>query len=298
MVKPFTENAALQAVLWMSGAIVSFSALAVAGRAVSLDHDTFELMLFRSVIGIGIVVTFAGYFGTLSQISFDRIGLHATRNLCHFAGQNLWFYALTLLPLAHLFALEFTSPIWVMILAAALLGEKITKVRAGTALLGFIGVIFVARPDLGGIQTGTVIATLAAIGFAGSAIATKLLTKSASITCILFWLTVMQAAFGLITAGFDGDIAFPNQRSLPWILVIAMCGLAAHFCLTKALTLAPASIVMPVDFLRLPVIAVIGMVFYNEPIVIWVFIGGSLIFLANLMNIRAEARRPKSHAEL
>ena len=285
------EKTALRAALWMSGAIVSFSAMAVAGRAVSLDHDTFELMLFRSVIGIGLVVLIGSASGTLHQISTDRLGLHAVRNLCHFAGQNLWFYALTLIPLAQLFALEFTSPIWVMILAAVFLGEKVTRVRAGTAVLGFIGVILVARPNIGGIEPGVVIAALAAIGFAGSAIATKMLTRTAGITCILFWLTVMQAGFGLITAGIDGDIALPTQRSLPWITVIAFCGLGAHFCLTKALTLAPASVVMPVDFLRLPVIALIGMLLYGEPIEIWVFAGGALIFLANFINIRAEALR-------
>ena len=101
----------------------------------------------------------------------------------------------------------------------------------------------------------------------------------------------MQAVLGLVTAGFDGDIALPTARSLPWIAVIAACGLLAHFCLTKALILAPASVVMPIDFLRLPIIAVVGMLFYSEALEIWVILGAILIFAGNFLNIRSEARQ-------
>ena len=219
------------------------------------------------------------------------MGLHFVRNLCHFTGQNLWFYALTLIPLAQLFALEFTSPIWVMFLAAIFLGERITGLRMATASLGFVGVLLVARPDIGGVDPGIIFAALAAIGFAGSAIATKALTRTASITCILFWLTLMQAVFGAVTAGADLQIRMPTAQSLPWITVIACCGLGAHFCLTKALSIAPASVVMPFDFLRLPVIVVVGMALYGEPLELWVFAGGALILLANWINVRSQSPR-------
>lgn len=288
---PPASNQVFSAALWMSGAIVSFSAMAVAGRAVRIDHDTFELMLYRSLIGLVIVVAFAARSGTLGQIRSDRLGLHALRNLCHFAGQNLWFYALTIIPLAQLFALEFTSPIWVMFLAAVFLNERITRARLATAMLGFVGVLFVARPNISGIEPGVLIAALAAIGFAGSAITTKQLTKTDSITCILFWLTAMQAVFGLLTAAADLSVTLPSLRATPWIGLVAICGLGAHFCLTKALSIAPASVVMPIDFLRLPLIAVVGMLFYGEALEIWVFVGGGLIFLANFVNIKIESRR-------
>lgn len=291
MQNPFLQmNDTIRAALWMGGAIVSFSTMAVAGRAVSLDHDTFELMLYRSLIGIVLVVAFGRAAGTLGEISTKKLGLHLVRNLSHFTGQNLWFYALTLIPLAQLFALEFTSPIWVMFLAAMFLGERITRVRFATAGLGFVGVYIVARPQIGHIDMGIILAALAAIGFAGSAIATKILSKDQSITCILFWLTFMQAVFGLVTAGADLSIRLPSVSSSPWIAVVAVCGLGAHFCLTKALTIAPASVVMPVDFLRLPIIAIIGVVLYSEPLDVWVIAGGALIFLANFINIRSETR--------
>ncbi len=283
-----------RACLWMTGAIVSFTTMAIAGRAVSLDLDTFEIMTYRSLIGIVIVLTVASLTGHRGEISTRALGWHGLRNVFHFGGQNLWFYAITVIPLAQVFALEFTSPLWVMVLSPLILGERLTWSRAGAAAVGFLGILVVARPSPETINIGLICAAGAAIGFAGSAVFTRRLTRSVSITCILFWLTVMQAVFGLICAGFDGDIALPAAQSWPWVTVIACAGLVAHFCLTTALSLAPATVVMPIDFTRLPIIALVGMALYAEPLDPFVFLGAILIFGANYANIWVETRGPRA----
>jgi drug/metabolite transporter (DMT)-like permease len=281
----------LRAVVFMSGAIVSFSAMAVAGRAISFELDTFEIMMYRSFVGIATVLILGNYFGTLSQITRRHMSVHLMRNLSHFAGQNLWFYAITVVPLAQVFALEFTSPLWVLILSPLLLDERITRMRAVAAIMGFIGILMVTRPTGETINAGVIMAALSAIAFAGSAIFTKRLTRTETITCILFYLTVMQACFGVVCAGYDGDIAVPSLHSLPWLILIGFAGLLAHFCLTTALSLAPATVVMPVDFVRLPVIAGVGMLAYGEVLDIWVLIGAVIIFTGNYMNIWSETRK-------
>lgn len=274
----------------MIGAIVSFTAMAIAGRAVSLDLDTFEIMMYRSLIGILIVVSVASLAGTLREVRTEKLGLHFIRNLSHFAGQNLWFYSITVIPLAQVFALEFTSPLWVMVLAPLVLGERLTRSQAIAAIIGFIGILVVTRPSPDTFEIGILTAALAAIGFAGSAVFTRKLTRTESITCILFFLTVTQAGMGIVFAGYDGDIALPTAASLPWVVVIAIAGLVAHFCLTIALSLAPATIVMPIDFTRLPIIAIVGVVLYAEPLDPFVMIGAVLIFGANYYNIWSSTR--------
>jgi len=281
----------LYAALWMTGAIVSFSVMAVAGREVAVALDTFELLLYRSLIGLVIVLAIARIYGTVRQITTDKLGVHLIRNIGHFTGQNLWFYAVTVIPLTQVFALEFTSPLWVLVLAPFVLGEKLTRTRAIAAGLGFAGVMIITRPGLSAVSPGTIAAALAAIGFAISALYTRRLTRSTSITCILFWLTAMQSVFGLICAGFDGDIAFPTIPSLPWLILVSLGGLIAHFCLTKALTLAPASVVIPIDFTRLPLIALVGLVFYGETLDVWIILGALIIIGANVFNLRSEGRR-------
>ncbi|MCB2137263.1 MAG: DMT family transporter [Rhodobacteraceae bacterium] len=280
------------AALWMSGAILGFSSMAVAGRQVGHALDTFEVMLYRSVIGFLIVLAVATITGKRREISRRNLGLHLMRNSAHFAGQNLWFYALSLIPLAQLFAIEFSYPIMVALAAPLFLGERMTRIRVLVALLGFTGILIVARPfGAAGLSLGILTALLSAVGFATTAIFTKRLTRVASITCILFWLTLIQLGLGLVFAGWDGDIALPGPGILPWVILIGFAGLGAHYCLTTALSLAPASIVTPIDFLRLPVIAVVGMVLYGEALDLWVFVGGGIIFGANWLNILTESRR-------
>jgi drug/metabolite transporter (DMT)-like permease len=287
-------NTVATAAFWMIGAISSFTLMAVAGRTVSTELDTFEIMLFRSLTGIFIVVSVAIATGAIRQIGRNRLGLHATRNLFHFAGQNLWFYAITVIPLAQVFALEFTTPIWVILLSPLILRERITAIGLLSAMIGFIGILIVARPDPQNLSWGLIAAASCAVFFALTAIVTRKLTQTETITTILFYLTTMQAVFGLIFAGYDGDIALPSLAALPWVVLIGCAGLLAHFCLTKALSIAPASIVMPIDFARLPTIAVVGMLLYNEPLEVWVFVGAALIFAANYLNITRAMRPAKA----
>ncbi|WP_299817830.1 DMT family transporter [uncultured Jannaschia sp.] len=279
------------AALWMMGAVASFTLMAVAGRAVSSELDTFELMLYRSIIGIVLVLAGATLFGRLPDIRTRRLGLHLARNLSHFVGQNLWFLALTLIPLAQVFAMEFTTPLWVALAAPLFLSERLTRTKAAVAVAGFAGIMIIVRPSLSGIAPGQAAAALAAIGFAGSAILTKILTRTESITSILFWLTAMQAGMGLVAAGYDGAITLPSSTLWPWLLVIGMAGLSAHLCLTTALSYAPASFVMPFDFLRLPVAAITGALVYSEPFDPVILAGAALILAANYVNLRATAGR-------
>lgn len=281
----------LKAALWMSGAIASFSTMAVAGREAAAQLDTFEIMMYRSLIGVVVVVFLAGLTGTWREINRQSLGTHVVRNLAHFTGQNLWFYAVTVIPLAQVFALEFTSPLWVIVLSPLILGERLTAVRGLAAVLGFIGILVVARPDMAGINAGVITAASSAIFFALTIMFTKRLTRSQTITCILFYLTTMQLVMGLAAAGYDGDIALPDLASLPYVIMIGVAGLLAHFCMTNALAIAPATVVVPIDFIRLPAIAVVGMLLYSEPLDVFVFLGAAIIFAGNYLNIWVETRQ-------
>jgi drug/metabolite transporter (DMT)-like permease len=281
----------LKAAFWMIGSISSFSAMAVAGRELAGIYDTFEIMMYRSAVGVVVVVSLAYATGSWRQINTRNFKLQIGRNLAHFTGQNLWFYAVTVIPLAQVFALEFTSPLWVIVLSPLILGEKLTKIRALAAVMGFIGILVVARPTIEGINAGVVTAAASAIFFAFTIMLTKRLTRSQTITTILFYLTVTQLFFGIVMAGYDGDIALPTLTHWPLLLLIGLAGLIAHYCLTSALSIAPATVVVPIDFVRLPVIAVIGMLVYAEALDIWVFVGASIIFAGNYINLWVETHK-------
>ncbi|MDP0927599.1 DMT family transporter [Paracoccus onubensis] len=289
--RPSSEARPVIAAAWMMGAVASFTFMAVAGRAVSLELDTFEVLGWRSLMGVivmALVITFSGLWKTVNLHRFD---LHLSRNIFHFAAQNLWFYAIFTIPLAQVFALEFTAPLWALILSRAFLGERLSTPRIVAALLGFIGILLVTRPGSVPITPGLISAACCAIGFAMTYVFTKKLTTVAHTASILFWMTVLQAVFGFICAGIDGDIALPSLAAAPWVAVIGVTGLTAHFCITCALRVAPATLVMPFDFLRLPVIALVGLLLFDEPVSLFLIAGAALILGGNYVNIKSAAGR-------
>lgn len=289
-IKPTEAAQPLLAAAWMMGAVAAFTLMAVAGRAVSLELDTFEILGYRSAIGIVVIGAIIAWNRNWQAARLDHPGLHLGRNLIHFTAQNLWFYAIFTIPLAQVFALEFTAPIWVLILSPFFLGENLTRTRVIAAICGFVGTLLVAQPGSVPITPGLIAAAACAFGFGLTYIMTKKLTGVTGTTTILWWMVVMQTAFGFIAAGVDGDIALPTAQSLPWVGILGVTGLAAHFCIARALRVAPATVVMPFDFLRLPVIAFVGLFLYDEPLGLLVILGGALILGGNYVNLRAEAK--------
>ena len=278
----------------MLGAMISFTLMAISGRSLADKLDTFEIMTYRSFIGIAIVLLFAYRAGTLGEVRTRYLKLHIIRNIFHFSGQNLWFFAILYVPLSQMFVFEFSTPLWVAVCAPLVLGERLTLSRFMAAAIGFFGILVVARPDFSDVNPAIIAAAFCAVGFAGATLATKILTRTETITAILFWLTVLQAVFGVICAGYDGVMDVPRGSEWLWVVIIGICGLCAHFCITTALQLAPATIVTPFEFLRLPLITFVGVVLYGEKLEWLVFLGAFIVLLANIMNIRAETRAQKS----
>ncbi|MFQ6552268.1 DMT family transporter [Aestuariibius insulae] len=279
----------IKAAFWMVGAILSFTTMAIAGRQLGGILDTFEIMLYRSLTGLPIVLVIATLTGSIATVGTSKAGAHLVRNVFHFTGQNLWFAAIALIPLAQVFALEFTSPIWAMLLTPLILRERLTAMNLLAGAIGFAGILLVTRPSASTLDIGTLAAAGAAIFFAITNLLTRKLTRTQSLTEILVYLTATQVVFGLVCAGYDGDIALPDLQTGPWLVLIGIAGLCAHLCLTTALTLALATIVMPMDFARLPLIAVVGWAVYGEALELAVLAGAAIIICANLLNLRASA---------
>jgi drug/metabolite transporter (DMT)-like permease len=283
----------LAAAAWMTGAIAAFTAMAIATRQIKGVHDTFEILAYRSMIGWFLVVAITLALGRRGDIRVERLPSHLVRNVFHFTGQSLWFWAITMIPLAQVFALEFTSPIWVILLSPLFLGERLTRWKLTAAAIGFTGTLIVAHPDFSRIEPGVLAAAGAAIFFASTNLMTKALTKGEPILSILFWLTLMQAVFGTVAMTVFGPVTLPTLSTLPWLVLIGVSGITAHFSLTTALSLAPASTVVPVDFARLPIIAVVGALFYGEAVEPTLFLGAALIFLAIWLNLRSGTSAPQ-----
>jgi drug/metabolite transporter (DMT)-like permease len=278
------------AVFWMVGTLLSFSLMAISIRQLGGVLNLFELLLVRALGGLAILLlVIAAQPSLFGYLALRRPGVHLVRNGTHFIANLCWANAVIVLPLATVFAIEFMMPVWAGVLAVLFLGERFTLSRAGTIVLGFVGVLIILRPGIEAFQPAAIGVLVASFGYAVSNIATKKLIPVQSTIAILFWMNVMQVGMAMIGA----DPLFPLRLGAHhwiWAAGIAIGGTTAHYCLTNALRVADAIVVIPLDFLRIPLIALVGWMFYAEKLDILVFAGAAIIVSGIVWNLRAEMR--------
>jgi drug/metabolite transporter (DMT)-like permease len=278
------------AILWMVGTLLAFSLMAISVRQLGRILNLYELLMVRSVGGLVILlIVMAAQPALFGSLALRKPGMHLLRNGSHFIANLGWTNAVIVLPLATVFAIEFLMPVWAGLLAVLFLGERFTVSRAGSIALGFLGVLIILRPGIEAFQPAALGVLLASLGYAVSNIGTKKLIPVQSTIAILFGMNVMQAVMALVGI----VLAFPlrlDAHHWIWAIGIAIGGTAAHYCLTNALRVADAMVVIPLDFLRIPLIAFVGWTFYSERLDLLVFVGAAIIVAGIMWNLRAEMR--------
>src|SRR5262245_8242015 len=278
----------------MTGALLSFSAMAVSIRLLAPTLSVMEILAVRSGLGLVVMASLAAVRPDLrAMIVTPRIPLHILRNTIHLGGQYLWAMSLLLLPLATVFALEFTTPAWTLLLAVPFLHERMTTSRVGAVVLGLLGVLVILRPGLGTFQPAALLVLAAAVCFAITLITTKKLTRTDSTFAIIFWMNLIQTLLALVPSDPLFALRLGGGQVLA-ALAVGASGLASHYCLTNAFRAGDASVVVPLDFMRIPLIAVVGWWLYGEQLDLLVFVGGGLDIAGILWNLRSEARRSGS----
>ncbi len=280
-------NAPVAVALWMAGAIASFTLMGVAGRELSDEMDTSGILLVRGIVGLLVVVVLLQFNGW-HHAKTARPLTHLFRNVVHYGGQFGWFYGIALLPLAQVFALEFTVPMWGLLLAVLVLGERLTAPRVIALVLGLIGVLVILRPGIVPLNVAVLAVLGSAVCYAIAHISTKSLITTDSPLNIIFYMTLLQLPIGIVLAWSTFQI--PSPAMWPWVIIVGLTALSAHYCLARALARGDASVVLPLDFLRLPVIAIVAAWLYSESIDVFLFAGAALMIIGNLVSLRAERK--------
>ncbi|MFN9281078.1 MAG: DMT family transporter [Betaproteobacteria bacterium] len=275
---------------WMAGWLLMMTAIAVAGREATRELSVFQVMLLRSLIGLVVLAPLVHAAGGLRAMATTRLQAHGLRNLVHYAAQAGWLAALALIPLAHVVALEFTMPIWTALLAYAFLGERLDARKVAAIALGVAGVALIVRPAPGAaFSLGHLIARVAAVGFAVSVTMVKSLTRTDTATQLMFWMLVLQSFIGAVPAIASWQT--PVGMQWLWIAVVGVCGTCSHYCMARAMAHAEATVVVPMDFLRLPLTAAAGWALYAERFDLVTLAGAALILGGNAVNL---GRKPRT----
>jgi drug/metabolite transporter (DMT)-like permease len=277
----------VRGVLWMLGAVMSFAAMAVAVRELQRHMGSFEIVFLRSVVMLALAIGFVARSGT-ATLRTRRIHMHFGRNLIHLLGQILWVYSIGALTLATVFAIEFTMPVWTAILAAIFLHERLTAPRLIQLVLGVVGVLIILRPGVGSFHPAAIAMIVGSLCYASSFIFTKRLSGTDSALAILFWMSVIQTPISFALA--LPQWVTPPLVDLPWILGVGCGAFFAHYCMTRSMMLVDATVAVPIDFIRLPLIAVIGAAFYDEAFDPMVIVGAAVIFAGTYYSLSRERR--------
>ncbi|WP_112500413.1 DMT family transporter [Agrobacterium sp. lyk4-40-TYG-31] len=283
-----SKQSTVKAAAWMMLSLLLLLLMSVSGRVVTHELNVFQAMEMRSVIAFFMLLPLVYREGGLREMRTSIPLRHIGRNVAHYLGQYAWLLGLTLIPLAQVISIEFTAPIWAAFLAAIFLKEPLTWRKGIVILFGLAGVAVIVRPGGAPLNPGHIITLGAAVAFAISFVSTKALTRSDGATKILFWMLVIQSIIGVVPA--LSVWTWPSSSTWPWIFLLAFTGSFAHFCMAKALAHADATVVMPMDYLRVPASALIGYLLYAEAIDVFTATGAGLILLGNLFNLQRPRR--------
>ena len=283
--------APVRGALWMCAAAAAFALMINLVRYLTTGLDPLEVVFLRSAFGLLAMLPWLARRG-LSVLRTQRIGLHILRATIGIVAMVGWFTVLSLMPLAEATALSFTAPIFSSILAVVLLGE-VMRVRRWSAIgIGFLGALIILRPGVEALEPVALLAIGTAAVWASSTVLIKLMTRTESAGAITTYLVLFTAPLSLIPALFVWQT--PSLEQLGFAVLLGAAGTTGHLCMTRALAAAEATVVIPFDYLRLPLVALIAYLAFGEVPDIWVWIGGGVIAASSVYIAHRESRlKPK-----
>jgi drug/metabolite transporter (DMT)-like permease len=280
-------STAVRGILWMALAAMFFAITFALIRQLSETMHTFQIVLVRSLFALLVMLPWLCKAG-LGRLRTRRWARYSVRALVAYIAMVCWFFALSKMALADATALQFTMPLWAVLFGIFLLGEKARANRWIVTLVGFIGALVIIRPGLIDTEMASLAALTAAAFYSAGNILIKTLSTTDDSTVIAF--------LGFL---FSLPLAIPlailvwtpvGWSDMPAIIGFGLSTAGAQVALARALTLADASVVAPVDYLRLPVVALLGFVFSGEVPDIWTGLGAFIIVASTWYLTASETR--------
>jgi drug/metabolite transporter (DMT)-like permease len=277
----------LRAVGYMVCSAAMFACMAVMIRLASSQLHAFEIAFFRNFFGFVFALPLLMHHG-MGILKTDKLSLYVGRCLIGIVSMLCGFYAIVHLPLAKAVTISYSTPLFVTILAVLFLGEMV-RLRRWTAVgLGFIGVLVIMRPGADTFDANTLVALTAAVLSAIVAISIKVLSRTEKPDAIVLWTTMLWVPLSLVPALFVWT--WPTGWTWAWIVAAGFFGTAGHMFWTRALKRGDASMLTPISFMQVPIVAVLAWWLFDETVTAWTAVGAAIIFVANAYIAHREAQ--------
>jgi drug/metabolite transporter (DMT)-like permease len=280
-------NPILRGAILMIIAAISISIDTIIIRIVSAEVHPFEIGFFRNLFSLVVLAPWLVRNG-LRGLRSPRIPLHWARAVLKLAAIICFFYAVKLLPLASVTAIAFTTPLFVALGSMLLLGEPALKRRVLAVFAGFVGVLIVIRPGAAVFTPDVFVALAAAVGLAGVGMMMKYLSVRESPPAIVSLNLLMTAPIALVIMLPVWTVPGPEIFGL--LVVQGLLGGLSQLSFSRAMSMADASVLIQLDFLRLPLVVMLAAIFFGEPADVWTLVGGTVIFGATVALVGRERR--------
>ena len=272
-------------------ALFMFTVMGICIRLSAAHLPVIEVVFFRNFLAVLILLPLIARAGC-GSLRMKRPKLFFLRAAINAVGMFCGFTALTLIPLAQMTALSFTTPLFVTIGAVLFLGEVIRARRIAAICVGFLGTLIILQPGVVDITSGALLALISALTIAMASLIVKTLTRSESQHAIVTWMVVMQAPLALMPSLWFWQ--WPNLLTWGFLWCMALAGTIAHLCFTRALSLVDITALQPLEFIKLPFAVILAWIIFSEWPGLWTFVGGAIIFTSTVYITHREAAARQS----
>jgi drug/metabolite transporter (DMT)-like permease len=280
-------NNTLRGIGFILIAVTVWSAMMILVKALSAEYTSFQILFIRTLFGLAILTPILWRNG-FSTLKTSRLPLHMSRAVFAYFGMLGLFIGLGSIPIAEVVSLSFTQPIFIFLLAAILLGEKLNARRVIAILGGFAGVLILLRPGFTEVGFGAAVVLGGAIAYAFSNVCIKKLMTTENVTSTTVWVNILMCPLAGIPAAFYW--VTPTLPDLALLAGVGLTGTAGIWFISRAYATAEMSAVVPFDFLRLPIVAAAGWIWFGEITDVWTIAGAAVIFASTYALARSEAR--------
>jgi drug/metabolite transporter (DMT)-like permease len=289
--KTVSRKAAIKGAAYMALAGFLITSLHVLVRQISNEVHPIEIAFFRNIVGFVLLIPFLLRQDRAMWRS-KQPKLQFFRSIVGVCAMMTWFMCLSMMPVGDATAISFVTVLFVTMGAALILGEKV-GIRRWTAIaVGFIGTLIIIRPGSGIFGPGMLVALVSTVFWAASVLCVKVLSRTDSSVTMVFTANVYFTIFSFVPALFVWT--WPTLEQLGWMLVIGVLAMLGHLCMATALRITEATVVAPVDYIRLLWAAGIGYMVFGEFPDIWTWVGGTVIFASTVYITYRESRRSPS----
>ncbi|MGI9510008.1 MAG: DMT family transporter [Geminicoccaceae bacterium] len=278
----------VQGALWMSAGAFFFAVMINLVRHLTDHFDPLQVVFFRNAFSLLALLPWLIRQGP-PALHTERLNLHVIRALFGIAAMLLWFNTLARMPLAEATALSFTAPIFTSILAVFFLQEVMRSHRLAAIALGFLGAMIIIRPGIAALNPIALLAVVTALVWGSGTVLLKYMSRTETTSAMVIYLPLFLTPISLVPAILVWE--WPSLELWGIAILFGAVGTLGHYCLTRALSTADASSVMPFDYLRLPFVALIAYIAFGETADIWTWLGGGLIAAGALYNTSREAAK-------